>query len=108
LSAVVVSQSAPLLVPASPVPVAPEVRCVLRYNDEMTDSDIDRCATARTGVHLACLIGLNRVHEVFIEPTEHLPLIMRVVVSRTSHGGEGRPDIRKPLYSTRFPLWTGH
>lgn len=81
------------------MPVTPEIWSIVGYNNKMTDSRIDCRIAAGAEVHLARLIGLYRVNDVFIEFAEKLSRSMRVVVSRTGHGGEGRPDTCEPSYS---------
>jgi len=56
-----------LLVPATTVPVAPEIRGVLWYDHKMPNADLDQAIAARAHVVLARLIRLDRMYQVVIE-----------------------------------------
>ena len=86
-----------LLVPASTVPVAPEIGGVLRYDDEMSHTDLDRIVTTGAHVALACLIRLDRMHNVLAELTKEPSLVVCEVAGRRCHGRKGRRETPEPL-----------
>lgn len=59
-----------LLVPTATVPMAPQIRCILWYDDQMSNAHIDHTVASGTNVTLACLIGLDGMHEVLVEAIE--------------------------------------
>ena len=59
-----------LLVPTATVPMAPQIRCILRYDDQMSNAHIDHTVASGANVTLAGLIGLDWMHEVLVEAIE--------------------------------------
>ncbi len=51
------------------MPMAPQIRRILWYDDQMANSDIHDAVTARAGIRLASLIRLDGVHDVVVERT---------------------------------------
>ncbi len=64
-----VAESPAFLVPTPAMPVAPQIRRILWYDDQMANSDIHDAVTARAGIRLASLIRLDGVHDVVVERT---------------------------------------
>ena len=64
------TETSALFVPATPVPVASKIRCVLRYDNEMANSHLDETVTSGARVRLAGLIRLNRMYDEVLECAE--------------------------------------
>lgn len=60
-------ESSAFLVPATPVPMTPQIRCVLWHDNEMADADLDDTVTPGARVGLARLIRLDGMHDRVIE-----------------------------------------
>jgi hypothetical protein len=65
-----------LLVPTATVPVAPEIRCLLGYNNEMSHTDLDCVVTTRAHVYLARLIRLDGVHSILVERVQKVSRVV--------------------------------
>ncbi len=64
------AETSAFLVPATPVPMAPQIGCVLWHDDKMADANLDDTVTPGARVSLACLIRLNGMHDRVIESVE--------------------------------------
>ena len=75
-----ITAAAALLVPAAAVPMSPEVRSLVGYDDDVTDARTDLRLTAGTGIRLAGLIRLDRFHglAVRLERGSTVRVVMRV------------------------------
>lgn len=91
------AETAPLLVPATAVPVSPEIGGVLRYDNEMPNADLDHAVTAGAHVPLACLIRLDGMHDRLIEFAKEPSRAMCELASRRCHGRKGRQESTEPL-----------
>ena len=63
----VMSETSTFFVPATPVPVAAQIGCVLRHDDEMAYANVDDTVAPRAHVGLARLIRLNRMHDEVLQ-----------------------------------------
>jgi hypothetical protein len=88
-------QATALLVPATAVPMAPEVRCLFRNDDKVSHANLDDAVTTRAHVALACLIRLDGVHHVLTELAQEFSRAVGELVSRCCHGKQGRQPERE-------------
>jgi len=85
-----VSKAPALFVPATSVPVAPKVGSIVWHDNKMSNANFDEALTAGAHVALACLVRLDRMHDVPVEAILHLRRIIAVATGGTCHFGEGR------------------
>lgn len=85
-----VSKAPALLVPATSVPVAPKIGSIVWHDNKVSDANFDEALTAWTHVALACLVRLDRMHDVPVEAILHSRRIIAVATGGTCHFGEGR------------------
>jgi hypothetical protein len=70
------AETSAFLVPATPVPMASQIRCVLWHDNEMSDADLDDTVTPGARIGLTCLIRLNGMHDRVIECIEETRCIV--------------------------------
>ena len=99
-----VSEAPALLVPAPPVPVTPKVGSVVWHDNKVSDANFDEALTARAHVALACLVRLDRMHDVPVEAIVHLRRIIAGATGGTCHRGEGRRKTVNPLVPDCCPV----
>jgi hypothetical protein len=92
----VVTETTTLLVPATTVPMAPEIRCVFGNDDKVPNANVDDALATRAHVALACLIRLDRVHHVLAEPAQEFGRAIREPVGWCSHGRQNRREAGTP------------
>ena len=65
-----VSKAPTLLVPATPVPMTPEIRGIVGNHNKVSNTYLDEALTTGAHVALVCLVGLDRMHHVAIEAVQ--------------------------------------
>lgn len=63
-----VAAPATFLVPTSPVPVPPQIWCLLGHHDQVTDTCIDDRFASGAEVRLACLVRLDGLNDLAGDP----------------------------------------
>ncbi len=58
------------LVPAPTMPMASQIGSVIGNHNQMSNTDFDDALTAGAHVTLACLVRLDRMHHVPVEPVQ--------------------------------------
>ena len=93
-----VSETTAFLVPASTMPVPPQIRCQLGNDDEMAETYVDQAVTAGADVGLARLVGLNRVYDMIVEVPEETSRVVVAGIARGGHERKGRGERRESKY----------